>query len=163
MISIIIPNYNGVGNLKKNLPKILEIASKRNDCEIIVVDDASTDESVKYLREVEGGKKGELNLQIIVKDKNTGFSSTVNAGVKESTGENLLLLNTDVIPQGDLIDKLCKSLVGDVFAVGALNKVIENGKEKLEGRGVGKWTKGFLIHSAGVMDKRTTLWVSGGA
>ncbi len=48
MISIVIPNYNGEELLKKNLPKVFD--SLPQDSEVIVVDDASTDKSIKYLK-----------------------------------------------------------------------------------------------------------------
>ena len=50
-ISVIIPNHNGQHLLKKNLPKVLEEFKKYNlgKVEIIFIDDASTDNSLKIL------------------------------------------------------------------------------------------------------------------
>src|SRR3989304_2636726 len=45
--SIVIPNYNGAHLIRKNLPAVLRAAGEH---EVIVVDDASTDESVDYFR-----------------------------------------------------------------------------------------------------------------
>ena len=45
-ISIIIPNFNGKKLLEENLPKVLKACK---GCEVIVVDDASTDGSVAML------------------------------------------------------------------------------------------------------------------
>ena len=50
-----------------------------------------------------------------------------------------------------------------VFAVGFMQKCDEAGKIIFRGRGVGKFSRGFLIHSRGEVDKDDTLWVSGGA
>ena len=44
-----------------------------------------------------------------------------------------------------------------------MDKSIEKGKVILRGRGVGKWQRGFLIHSAGALNKTSTLWVNGGS
>ena len=44
-----------------------------------------------------------------------------------------------------------------------MDKSVEDGKILLRGRGVGKWQKGFLIHSRGEIDKTNTLWVNGGS
>jgi len=44
-----------------------------------------------------------------------------------------------------------------------MDKSIEEGKVTLRGRGIGKWTKGFLVHAKGEVDKTNTLWVSGGS
>ena len=47
-VSIVLPNWNGVELLKKNLPSVIEACS---NCEIIVADDASADDSVSFLHE----------------------------------------------------------------------------------------------------------------
>jgi len=49
------------------------------------------------------------------------------------------------------------------LAVGCMDESIEEGKKVLRGRGIGRWEKGFLMHSKGSIDKNNTLWVSGGA
>lgn len=46
-VSVVLPNYNGQHLLKKFLPSVL--ANLKSDDEVIVVDDASTDNSVKWL------------------------------------------------------------------------------------------------------------------
>ena len=50
-----------------------------------------------------------------------------------------------------------------VFAVGCMDKSIEGSKIVLRGRGIGKFDKGFLVHKRGEVNKRNTLWVSGGS
>jgi len=50
--SVIIPNYNGEKLLQENLPSVInECENFKGDCEVVVVDDASTDQSVKILQE----------------------------------------------------------------------------------------------------------------
>lgn len=154
-ISIVVPNYNGEEVLKKNLPKILEAAES---AEVIVVDDASVDGSLEILN---GFRP---KIRILRNEKNLGFSSTVNKGVKEAKGEVVVLLNTDVIPEKSFLASLLPHFKDDkVFAVGCMDKSAENNKTVLRGRGVGVWKKGFLIHSRGEVSKADTLWVSGGS
>src|SRR5581483_3486387 len=50
-----------------------------------------------------------------------------------------------------------------VVAVGCMDKSIEDGKTVLRGRGIGQWKKGFLIHTAGSIEGKLTLWASGGS
>ena len=51
-ISVVIPNYNGKHLFEKYFEQNLEILSKLNtNVQIIVIDDASTDDSVAYLKE----------------------------------------------------------------------------------------------------------------
>lgn len=159
-ISVVIPNYNGENLLKKNLPKIYDELKdyKLGKTEIIVVDDASTDKSVSSI------KTGSDNIKILTNEKNLGFSSTVNKGVKVANGEIVILLNTDVYPQKGFLKSLLEHFTDpEIFAVGCLDKSIENGKIVLRGRGLGDWKKGFLFHRRGEVDKTNTLWVSGGS
>lgn len=152
-VSIVIPNYNGEGLIKKNLPKVLTAC---HGAEIIVVDDASADKSVEVLKQ--------FDVKIIVNEKNLGFSSTINRGVKEAKGEVVVLLNTDVIPQKDFLEPLLKHFDNPkVFAVGCMDESMEDGKKVLRGRGIGSWQRGFLVHARGEVDKSNTLWVNGGS
>lgn len=154
-ISVVIPNYNGEEVLKKNLPKVIEAVG---DAEVIVVDDFSTDNSLDVLDSF-GAK-----LKVIRNEKNFGFSSTVNRGVKVAKGDIVILLNTDVIPEKGFLEPLLSRFKdGKVFAVGCMDKSVEKGKIVLRGRGVGVWRRGFLMHSRGEVDKKNTLWVSGGS
>ena len=153
-VSIIIPNYNGKNSLAKNLPRVLTCGAD----EVIVVDDASTDGSVEFL------KKNFSKVKVITKEKNEGFSSTVNLGVEKAQGEIIVLLNQDVQPHENFLKFLTSHFQNEnVFGVGCLDESPENGKIVLRGRGVGEFKKGFLVHSRGEVDKTDTLWVSGGS
>lgn len=157
-LSVVIPNYNGEKLLEKNLPKLLEVLSayKEGKTEIIVTDDRSTDGSIEYLKK--------FDVRIFINEKNLGFSSTVNKGVKEAKGEVIILLNTDVIPEKGFLEPLLGHFKDEnVFAVGCLDKSIEKDKTVFRGRGLGKWERGFLVHRRGEVDKTDTLWVSGGS
>jgi GT2 family glycosyltransferase len=157
-ISIIIPNYNGAVLLKNNLPKVLKALSlyKKGKTEIIIVDDFSTDNSLDVIKD--------KNIIVLKNEKNLGFSSTINKGVKKAVGEVVILLNTDVYPQENFLEPLLEHFIDEkVFAVGCLDKSIEGEKTVLRGRGLGKWEKGFLVHRRGEVDKTNTLWVSGGS
>jgi len=157
-LSVVIPNYNGQDLLKKNLPKVLAAVG---DAEVIIVDDASTDASALVISDL---KSQIPNLKLIKNELNLGFSSTVNRGVKEASGDIIILLNTDVIPEKKFLEPLLLRFRNEkIFAVGCMDKSMEEGKIVLRGRGVGAWKRGFLIHSRGEVDKTTTLWVSGGS
>ena len=167
-LSVIIPNYNGEDLLKKNLPKVIDIISRYKDGqkEVIVVDDASTDTSVSQISNlIHSASSGQIsNLRLIQSGKNEGFSSTVNKGVQAAHGEIVILLNTDVIPEKGFLSPLLSHFNDDkIFAVGCMDKSIENNKTVLRGRGIGSWKRGFLIHARGEVSQANTLWVSGGS
>jgi GT2 family glycosyltransferase len=168
-LSVIIPNYNGQDLLRKNMPKVFNAMAdyKNGKTEVIVVDDFSTDNSLDILKEL----KLEMNdsypnimFRIIENEKNLGFSSNINKGVRNATGEILILLNTDVFPERDFLIPLLGNFQDDqIFAVGCMDKSIEGEKTILRGRGVGKWSRGFFVHSRGEVNRDNTLWVNGGS
>ena len=169
-ITIVIPNYNGEELLKRNLPKVIDsVLSYKGKTEIIVVDDCSTDNSIKQIKyQISNVKNTYQKSKILIKflrnDKNLGFSSTVNRGVKEASGEIVVLLNTDVVPEKEFLEPLLKHFSDPkVFAVGCMDKSVEGSRTVLRGRGIGQWNRGFLVHSRGDIDKKNTLWVSCGS
>lgn len=154
-ISIVIPNWNGVHLLQKHLQNTIDVSC---GCEIIVSDDCSTDGSVDYL------KKNFPRVIVVSSKSRQGFAGNVNTGVARSTGDIVILLNTDVEPEKEFLSPLIKHFQDkDVFAVGCMEKSWENGKSILRGRGVAHWYRGFYVHSRGEVNKSDTAWVSGGS
>lgn len=89
--SIIIPNYNGVRLLPRYLPSaLLECQQYPTACEIIIVDDASTDTSVELLsRDFPG-------VKLLRHSSNKGFAEAIHTGVVAAQHELIFLLNSDV-------------------------------------------------------------------
>lgn len=168
-LSIIIPNYNGGEIMKKNLPFVYKAAKnyRHGKVEIIIPDDPSTDDSEEVIKQfIDGIEDPNITAKTVSnKNKNfAGFSRNVNRGVGLATGDILILLNTDVSPHKNFLEHLIPHFKDhQVFAVGCMDESIENGKRVLRGRGIGKWSKGFLMHSRGEVDKDNTLWASGGS
>lgn len=86
--SIIIPNYNSEKTIKKCLDSILQQTYK--DYEIIIVDDISTDNSVKFIKEYK-----DKRIKLIELHKKAFNGGARNIGVRESTGEYILFLDCD--------------------------------------------------------------------
>lgn len=99
-VSIIIPNYNGAGLLKQYLPYTFAAADHAGiDYEVIVVDDASTDDSVTFL------ENHYPQIVLLKNQSNRGFSYSCNEGMKAAQYELLLFLNSDVKLSPDYFDK----------------------------------------------------------
>lgn len=169
-ISIIIPNYNGEKILKKNLPSVLAAVKnykKAKSFELIIADDASSDNSIEVINHFITSIKDPYIKGMLVENhdrKEGGFSKNVNRAVAKSTGDILILLNTDVSPHKDFLYSLLTHFNDEkVFAVGCMDESIEGGKKVLRGRGIGRWQRGFLMHKRGEIDRSNTLWVSGGS
>ena len=160
MISVILPNYNGRKLLEKNLPGIIKALNKWGGAsEIIVVDDASKDNSLSYLKEKHP------NIRLIIHRKNQRFAKSCNDGVLSASGDIIVLLNTDVVPEENFLKPLLDVFKdGKVFAAGCLEKSKDNGKELISGRAVGEFKRGFLVHSrAENQTKNDTLWAFAGS
>jgi len=166
-ISVVIPNYNGEVILEKNLQKVLEAIRNYSigNVEVIIADDCSSDKSINLVNEfIEKNNDNKMIIKLLTSEKNQGFSSNVNKGVKAATGNIIVLLNTDVIPSKNFLTPLLDHFKDrQVFGVGCMDESVENGKIVLRGRGVGRWEKGILVHSAGNLNKNDTLWVAGGS
>lgn len=91
-ISVIIVNYNVRHFLEPCLNSILK-ASVPLKCEIWVVDNSSVDGSVEMLQNC----FPEVNL--LVNNKNLGFSKANNQAIKKAKGKYVLLLNPDTLLQ----------------------------------------------------------------
>jgi N-acetylglucosaminyl-diphospho-decaprenol L-rhamnosyltransferase len=109
LLSILIVNYNGLRFLRA----CLESVEKHVACdhEVIVVDNASVDGSVAFLRE------HFPQVRLIASETNTGFTGGNNIAAAAARGELLLLLNNDTVvlsPIQPALDALAPPRVGIV-------------------------------------------------
>ncbi len=134
--SIIIPNYNGEKLLQQNLPAVIsESENFNNDCEIIVVDDGSSDNSVKILQEQFP------TVKLVQHEINKGFSEGIHSGVAAANYDLIFLLNSDVQPKAGCLNILEKCFEHpDTFAV---NPLILNQENKVN---QSSWTRSQFSH-----------------
>ena len=153
MISVVIPNYNSGHQLAKNLPKLLDLLKKSKlDFEIIVSDDGSTDDSIAAITKTHD-REFLFRCKILTSEKNTGFGSCCDRGIKEAQGEIIFILNaTDALPQSaDYFSLMFKHFEDPlVFSVGAA-KTDETG---IHGCGEIYFEKGFYLHRKKTVDNR---------
>lgn len=154
-VSIVIPNYNGKNLLAKNLPFVFEAAA---GCEVIVVDDASTDDSVQWL------KKTYPDVKLVTHEVNHRFAAACNSGIAAATSEIVILLNTDVIPTDDFLTPLQAAFTDDkVFAVGCAEKEAKD-TDWISGKGCCAFQRGFLTHwRCDDQVGGNSFWASGGS
>lgn len=100
MISIILPTYNRSEFLEKTLESY---ASQKYVDEILIIDDGSTDSSMKILEEL--GKKYPM-IKIVRHDKNEGLAASRIDGIIKSKNDFILFGEDDVIFEKDYVDKL---------------------------------------------------------
>lgn len=86
-IAIVILNWNGRPLLEKYLPSVIKYSE---GAEVYVIDNASSDDSVAYVREYHS------SIKIIQNDRNGGFAKGYNDGLRFVDADILCLLNSDV-------------------------------------------------------------------
>jgi GT2 family glycosyltransferase len=86
--SVIIPAWNGVDLLPDCLHSLRE--QTYGEFEVIVVDNASSDETVSLVRE------SYPEVRLVALESNQGFTGAVNTGLAHSTGQMVSLINQDV-------------------------------------------------------------------
>lgn len=157
-VSLVIPSYNGRDLLARNLPKAKEACSGCK-VEIVVVDDASQDDTVRFL------KKNFPEVKLVVHQRNQRFAAACNSGVKAASGEVVVLLNNDVVPQPGFLKPLLKNFKDErVFSVGCLEIEEKKGKKIKSGRNKAEFKRGLLIHwRAKDQTKKDTFWTFGGS
>lgn len=89
LTSIIVLSYNTL-KLTWECIRSIQRFTEPGTYEIIVVDNASTDGSVEYLKE-------QKDLKVIFNQENMGFPKGCNQGIEIATGTEILLLNSDTI------------------------------------------------------------------
>ncbi|HEX6977567.1 MAG TPA: glycosyltransferase family 2 protein [Patescibacteria group bacterium] len=114
-LSIIIVNFNTKKLTLECLKSILSSDVKVR-YEIVVVDNASGDESVEAFEKYKSAKRLGAKLRIIENEVNLGFSKANNIGIKSAHGRYVLLLNSDTKVKKDSIYNLYKFASGKSFA-----------------------------------------------
>ena len=115
-VSIIIPNYNGEQMLVNNLVSVVQAAeSYPGESELIVVDDASQDNSVQMIT------MNFPEIKVVEHDVNKGFAEAVHSGIESSNNPIMVLLNSDVRPDRNFLAPLIRWFSqDDTFSVSPL-------------------------------------------
>jgi GT2 family glycosyltransferase len=88
-ISIVIPVYNQVHYTRICLESLLPTLAGQQ-AEVLVIDNASSDETAAYLAGCHG-------IRVINNAENLGCAGAWNQGIRETTGDWVIVLNNDVI------------------------------------------------------------------
>ena len=86
-VAVVIINWNGQNLLKRFLPSVINFSE---DAAIYIIDNFSTDNSVKFINE------NYPKIKIINLNKNYGYAEGYNLGLKHVKEEIYILLNNDV-------------------------------------------------------------------
>lgn len=100
-LSVVMVTYNSAHVVAEALDAL------PHDVEIIVVDNASTDDTIEVVAKIRP------DARIMASQKNYGFARAVNRGAAEARSSTLLLLNPDAVVGDDAVTKVAASLDHD--------------------------------------------------
>jgi GT2 family glycosyltransferase len=123
-LSIVIPTYNAHEWIQGCLDSIA-LHHPSADYEIIVVDDASSDDTIAIVQQQFP------TVRVFSNEKNVGFGKTVNVGLKAATGEYLLVLNNDTWMHAGALDAMIAYLDAH-REVGIVGPKVLNGDGSLQ-------------------------------
>ncbi|MBI5652663.1 MAG: glycosyltransferase family 2 protein [Chloroflexi bacterium] len=144
--SIIILGWNGAAFLENCLRALLE---QNQDAEIVVVDNASTDDSIAVVQ------KFLPRVQLIRNPANLGFAGGNNVGIRAATGDAIILLNQDTVVHPGWLRALaetfddstigivgCKSLYPDARGIQHAGGIVQPGTAQTRHSGWGEQDAG---------------------
>lgn len=122
-VSVIMVSFNTYAFTISTIESVIKYSNWPN-LEIIVVDNNSSDLSPKYFYKAQ---KLYPQLQVIYNSTNLGFATANNIGLKNATGEYIILLNSDTIVTNNWIENLIKHLKNaKIGLVGPVTNLIGN-------------------------------------
>lgn len=104
-VAVVILNWNGKKFLERFLPSVL--ASTYSSWKLVVIDNASTDESVAFL------EKEYPQVQLVLNSNNEGFAGGYNKGLKAVQADYYVLLNSDVEVEPGWLEPMVALLEND--------------------------------------------------
>ncbi|NRD20816.1 glycosyltransferase family 2 protein [Winogradskyella eckloniae] len=113
LVSVIIPNYNGLKYIKDTLNSIYD--QTYDYIEVIIVDDGSTDGSLEYLMSID-----KVNVKV-VRNPSQGACAARNYGLRLSKGDYIQFLDNDDLLSRDKIASQMHAISNDDRAIAVCN------------------------------------------
>lgn len=162
LVSVVIVNYNGKRFLKDCLKSLKD--SNYKNLEILLVDNGSSDDSLKYV------KRYFPKIHIIELKDNIGFAGGNNIGIRRAKGKYILLLNNDTRADKNFINELVNVFERDAGIGAAQSKLLMmDDTSLLDSVGAFQTPTGFLYHygyakkNTKKYEKQITLYSAKGA
>lgn len=114
-VAVVILNYNGQSWLEKFLPSVV----KHSDtAEIVVIDNASTDDSVNFLA------LRFPTVQVVLNKENYGFAGGYNEGLAQINCDVFVLLNSDIEVTENWLKPIVEFMIQHPKCAGAQPKIL---------------------------------------
>ena len=122
-LAVVILNWNGRPFLQRFLPSVL--ATRYANLEIVVADNASTDDSVAFLRQ------HFPSVRIVSLSQNWGFARGYNEALQQVAADYYVLLNSDVEVQPDWVQPVIDLMEADPSIGACQPKILMEGHRDL--------------------------------
>ena len=119
-VAVVILNYNGIHRLKKFLGNVVE---KTSNAEVIITDNASTDDSVNYIT------NNFPSVKLILNKTNEGYAGGYNKALQQISAEYFILLNSDVEVTKNCITPIIELMDSDKSIAACRGRVFETLEE----------------------------------
>jgi GT2 family glycosyltransferase len=145
-VSIIVVNWNGERFLNYCLTALSD--QTYADCEIILVDNGSSDDSVSLVKE------NFAAVRIVELAENKGFTGGNAAGLNVASGEFIALVNNDARAERDWLEKLLQPMLNDRTIGVCASKLVIESSGRIDSAGDGLTSAGVGFNR-GHRDDRT--------
>jgi glycosyltransferase involved in cell wall biosynthesis len=108
LVSVIVPTYNEEADIEQTMDALTALTYR--PLEVLVVDDKSQDRTLEIVRGYDGRVPG---LRILPQAVNRGVATSRNVGLEQASGEVAVILNADVCPEPDFVDRIVPYYVRD--------------------------------------------------
>lgn len=117
VVAIVILNWNGIKFLQQFLPAV--VATTYTNKQVIVIDNASTDDSVPFIQQYFP------QVQVIRNQENAGFARGYNLGLKQVNADYYILLNSDVEVTPGWIEPVIELMESDPSIAACQPKIMQ--------------------------------------
>lgn len=108
LCSIVVPTFNQFNFTKEFLKSLL--SKTNNNFEIIIVDNASSDNTIEYLNSL---SEKEVRIKRVQNNENLGFPIAVNQGIKKAKGNFILIANNDIVLTNNWLERMIEVAESD--------------------------------------------------
>ena len=108
LVSVIIPVYNGADTLEPLINQLLRVfEDQANECEILMVNDGSEDQSWKTIKTLASSHPQVRGLNLM---RNFGQHNALLAGIRQAKGEIIVTIDDDLQNPPEEVPKLLNKL-----------------------------------------------------
>ena len=132
-VSLVIPTYNEASVIGQKLENVLQLEYPREKLEVVVVDSASSDETVSIVKKFAREHRREINLVLIEQPVRRGKSEAINEALRRIRSEIMVLTDADVTFPPLSVRKLVENFQGSEIGAVSGVEVPMGGKSFLAG------------------------------